>query len=222
MKRKTGSFETRAEFLDIDPEHPDPAIIQQAGRVIRAGGVVVFPARCLYGLGVDALNPPAVKRLFEIKRRPPTNPILVLIRRRDDLRRLVADVPDLARKIMDRFWPGGVTLVFRARPDIPAELTAGTGKIGVRLCGTTAASDLIAAAGGPITGTSANISGTSGCADIAELDPRVAAQADIILNAGKLAGGVGSTVADVSENRLNILREGAVSAAELTAALEAY
>ena len=118
---------------------------------------------------------------------------------------------------MKRFWPGRVTLVFEASGKVPDYLMAGTGKIGIRLAGHPAAAALVAAVQGPVTGTSANLSGQPGCHRIEDLPPAVVEQLDLILDAGPLQGGHGSTVVDVSGNTPTVLREGAVSKNEIMA-----
>jgi L-threonylcarbamoyladenylate synthase len=122
---------------------------------------------------------------------------------------------------MEKIWPGGLTLVLPASPAIPAALTAGTGKIGIRLPAHPVARALVAAVGRPITGTSANVSGRSGCSRIAALDLQIAAAAELILDAGHLAGGVGSTVVDATRRTPVILRSGAVSDDKIRMALTA-
>ena len=201
----------------INPENPDPDIIQDAAGVIRQGGVIAFPTRCLYGLGADAFNPEAVERIFKIKRRPAEKPILILIDDPVRLKRLVTTVSGTATAIMDRFWPGRVTLVFDAREDVPDYLTAGTGKIGIRLAGHPVAAALARSLQGPITGTSANVSGRPGCHQIKDLQPEVTEQLDLILDAGPLKGGRGSTVVDVTGEVPRVLREGVVSEKEILA-----
>lgn len=179
----------------------------------------MVPTRGLYGLAADAFRESAVARLFALKGRPAEKPVLVLISDPSELDRLVVAVPATGRLLMDRFWPGRLTLVLPARPEVPAALTAGTGKIGVRLCGHPVARMLAAAAGGPITGTSANRSGGPGCHRIDDLDPELAQGVDFILDAGPLAGGSGSTVVDVCGDRPEVLREGAAGRAELAEVL---
>ncbi len=195
-------------------------MIREAARVIRSGGVVVIPTRGLYGLGADALNPMAVDRLCRIKGRSPQKPILVLISSLDELADLTPSIPALAVPLMDRFWPGRLTLVFAARPSLPARLTAETGKIGVRLVGHAVAAALVRAVGGPITGTSANLSGRAACSRISDLDSAIVEQADLVLDAGPLTGGRASTVVDVTGSVVMILREGAVPRAEIERVLE--
>ena len=201
----------------INPTNPDPDIIQEAAGVIRNGGVIAFPTRSLYGLGADAFNSAAVERIFKIKQRPAENPILILIDDRKRLKRLVPHISDAARDISERFWPGRVTLVFDAGGEVPDTLTAGTGKIGIRLAGHPVAAALARAIQGPITGTSANLSGRPGCYQIEDLHPEITEQLDLILDAGSLKGGRGSTVVDVTGEIPRVLREGVVSEKDILA-----
>ena len=202
----------------INPTNPDPDIIQEAAGVIRKGGVIAFPTRCLYGLGADAFNPEAVDRIFKIKQRPAEKPILILIDDPIRLEQLAIKISETAKAIMERFWPGRVTLVFEAGEEVPDYLTAGTGKIGLRLAGHPVAAALVRTIQGPITGTSANISGRPGCHQIENLPPEVTEQLDLILDAGPLKSGRGSTVVDVIRETPRVLREGVVSEKEILAA----
>jgi len=170
----------------IDPFNPQPELILKAAGSIKKGGVVLFPTRCLYGLGVDAFNPEAVDKVFRIKQRPYNKAISVLIKDTNDLHILVKHIPSTAKCIMDYFWPGQITIVFNS----------------------------------PITGTSANISGKVGCSAISDLDVQIADKIDMMLDAGPLKGGTGSTVIDVTTPFPTILREGCVSAKNIIAALE--
>ncbi|MFO7706757.1 MAG: L-threonylcarbamoyladenylate synthase [Desulfobacterales bacterium] len=204
----------------MNPRAPQPKMIARAVDILRGAGVVCFPTRCLYGLGADAFNTAAVERVFEIKQRPADLPLLVLISRADQLEELAAKVTPAARLLIERFWPGRLTLVLDARSEIPQRLTAGRGKIGVRLAAHPVARALVEGFGRPITGTSANPTGESGCRRIAELDPRIAAQVQLILDAGDLKGGVGSTVVDVTGESPVMIREGEVSRPEILAVIK--
>ena len=199
----------------IDPARPEPEIIEEAAGAIAAKKVVVFPTRCLYGLGADAFDAQTVEQVFSLKQRPENKPVLVLIPNRREVSRLATRVSEAARRLMDEIWPGDLTLVFFARPEVPEILTAGTGKIGIRLPGHPAAAALVEAIGRPITGTSANLSGGSGVARVQELAPEIADRVDLILDAGPLKGGVGSIVVDVTVDPPKILREGRLLASDL-------
>lgn len=198
----------------IDPVNPNPSVVEQAVRILRQKGVLVFPTTGLYGLGADARCAEAIGRVFAIKKRPADKPVLVLLSKLEDIRGLVEEIPEYARKLMER-WPGGITLVFRAAKNVAEALTGGTGKIGVRLPAHPVARALTKGFGGPITGTSANLSGSPAVASIDLLDEEVKRSAGLVLDAGPLAGGPGSTVVDVTVWPVAILRQGAVSQQEI-------
>jgi L-threonylcarbamoyladenylate synthase len=203
---------------DNDPTNP--ALIDRAAAVIRNGGLVVFPTRCLYGLGADAFNAAAVAAVFALKARPPEKPVSILIDSMERLSEVISDLPDPARRLIDRFWPGGITLVLHAASGLPPVLTAGTGTIGIRSPAHPVAAALVAAAGRPITATSANRSGRPGCHEPGELDPEIRNGVDIVLGAGALAPWAGSTVVDFSSPRPRILREGVVPTAAIATVIQ--
>lgn len=204
-----------ARILSIDPENPDRAAIETAARIIKNGGLVAFPTLTLYGIAADAFNRKAVDRVFWIKKRSFDNPLSVLIGSRADLKRLVTKIPPAADALMDRFWPGRLTLVFDAAAHIPDNLTAGTGKIGIRLPGQPVAATLAAAAETPVTATSANLSGDPGCFSVADLPEDMVAALDVILDAGALKGGIGSSIVDVTTDPPTVLREGELPTRDL-------
>jgi L-threonylcarbamoyladenylate synthase len=204
-----------ANIVSVDPHHPEPEAISQAAEAIAAGGVVIFPTRGLYGLAADAFNPDAVRRIFQLKGRPPNKPLLVLISDPADVHRLVSSTSPATRHLMRCFWPGGVTFVMPAREELAAELTGGSKKIGVRQTAHPVAMALVQAVGRPLTGTSANISGAGGCARVSDIDPALIDAVDLVLDGGALAGGPGSTVVDVSGAVPVVLRQGAVEGRQI-------
>ncbi len=199
------------KIVEIDPVNPESDIIAKAGKIIQNNGVVIFPAQCLYGVAANALNTKAVEKVFQLKQRPLNKPILILIPNKNMLPDLVTTISRSAQKLMEAFWPGNLTLVFEAKNNIPQLLTANTGKIGIRIPAHPVAKALVEYIGIPITGTSANLSGRNGCSQIDQLAPSIIDPADLILDAGLLKGGKGSTIADVTAQDINIIREGAVS-----------
>jgi L-threonylcarbamoyladenylate synthase len=204
-----------AKIVPISATRPDHVDIARAAQIIRNGGVVVFPTYGLYGLGTDPLNGAAVERIFAIKGRQAKKAILVLIADMSSLDQVAVPPSATALTMMRRFWPGGVTFVLQARPELPAELTGFSVKIGVRLVAHPVAAALVRAVGAPVTGTSANISGLGGCAAIEDMDDRLFDVVDLVLDAGPLAGGSGSTVVDITGQTPRILREGIVPAEEI-------
>lgn len=217
--KKQKNLRITSKIESIDSRSPQLETLATAVEILKRGGVIGFPTQGIYGLGADALNSVAVDKVFVIKQRAPDNPLLVLVPDRDAVYGVAAEVPPAALRLMDRFWPGRVTIVLKALPQLPENLVAGTGRIGVRVPGHPVVKTLVAMLAKPMTGTSANISGRSGCHRIEDLDRRVASQLDLILDAGLLAGGRGSTVVDVTGPSAVIIREGAVSRQEILNAL---
>lgn len=190
-------------------------MIRRAVDILREGGLVVVPTRHLYGLGVDALNPQAVARVFAVKQRPLHQPLLVLVASQGDVWNYARGIDDRATALMDAFWPGKLTIVLEARSILPMGLTGGTGRIGIRLSGHPLCQRIVQDLPGPLTATSANPSGQPGCHRIEDLHPDIAAAADFILDAGPLQPGIGSTVVDIQPTMVNILREGAVATSDI-------
>jgi L-threonylcarbamoyladenylate synthase len=210
------------EFVSVDPRSPDQEIIGKAAELIKKGRLVVFPTSTVYGLGADAFNPRAVQSVFRVKERHPQKPILVLIACLADLIPLVRSFPVVARRLIKVFWPGDVTLVFQASDILSPSLTSHTGKIGIRLAAHPIASGLVKAVGSPITGTSANLSGKGGCIRVSELNHQIRSQVDLVLDAGELGGGKGSTVVDVTEVPPRILRAGVIPAEHIRSVLSGF
>ena len=195
----------------VDGVIPDEEGIEQAAEIIRKGGVIAYPTESFYGLGVHPARKDAVDLLFQIKRRQKEQPFLILIPFIEALDSLVSHVPPTARALMDAFWPGGLTLVFDASDRVPQGITAGTEKIGIRLSSHPVAASLARAVGGPITGTSANLSGEPPCRSAQEVLAQLGERVDMILDGGITTGKSASTVLDVSVTPPRILREGLVS-----------
>jgi len=187
-----------------------PASIAQAAGILRAGGIVAYPTETVYGLAVDPFSEAALRRLMEAKGRPETNPILCIIAGAEQLDALVAEVSPKARRCMDRFWPGPLSLVLPRKEGVPDLLTAGSGRVCVRCPDHDDARALCAAFGGPITSTSANRSGEPAVSD---LDDLYLEDIALALDAGPLPPSPPSTVYDPDAGK--VLREGAIPAAIL-------
>ncbi|MCK9419199.1 MAG: L-threonylcarbamoyladenylate synthase [Nitrospirae bacterium] len=201
-------------IVKIDPAYPEQAFTR-CRDVIRAGGVIVYPTDTLYGLGADPKNPAAVKKLFTIKRRQADQPILLLIRDANEVRDWAAAITPGAGELMRKFWPGPLTLVFKARSEVPAELTGGTGTIGLRVPGNALTRQLLASLGTALTGTSANISSRQSPRTAREAAEAIGGMADLVLDGGRTEGGNPSTVVDVSDDEPRMIREGAIPSREI-------
>jgi L-threonylcarbamoyladenylate synthase len=219
LKKKQKKLNPNSKIRVINPESPDPVILGETAEIIRKGGIVIFPTSCLYGLAADALNPEAVSRVFKIKTRPSAKPLLVLIKNQDALYAIVRKIPPDARKLMKAFWPGKLTIIFSARQSLSKILTGNSGKIGIRLPGHPIALALTMLLDNPITGTSANLSGNPGVSDIRNLDSTLFHKVDLVLDAGPLLGGSGSTVVDVTQKKCRVIREGLIPAEQVFATL---
>ncbi len=211
-----------ANIIRVDARHPNDEAIANAAALIRQGGVAIIPTTGLYGLAADAFNPGALDRVYRLKHRDAAKALLILIDSMEMLDSVAAEIDPAGRELMNHFWPGGVTFIVKARSDIPGQLTGGSDKIGVRWVRHPVASALVRRLGSPLTGTSANISGTDGCATIDQIDPDLLTAVDVVLDAGTLAGGPGSTVVDITDSKPVVLREGAVPAKEITTHFERY
>jgi len=192
-----------------DPVHVAPAF-SLCRDIIMSGGVIVYPTDTFYGLGANPNNPLAVKKLFEIKGRRADQPILLLIPDPVYVRDWAVEITPQAERLMKRFWPGPLTLVFKAREGVMPALTAGRGTIGLRVPGNALTQKLLFYLGSALTGTSANIAGEPSIETAAEAAAAVGSLVDLVLDGGRAPGDKPSTVVDVSSARLKVIRTGAI------------
>jgi L-threonylcarbamoyladenylate synthase len=194
----------------VDAAAPDLGVMRQAAQILRAGGLVAFPTETFYGLGAAGLDAAAVHRVFAAKGRPASMPLLLLVDSRAMAASVAADIPPRASELMERHWPGALTLVLRATPRVPVEVTAGTGTVGIRVPAHAVARALVRALGEPVTAPSANPTGASPPVTAAEVLAQLAGAIELILDAGATPGGAPSTVLDVTVDPPRIIRQGAV------------
>ena len=199
-----------AILLKIDHGKPGEEKLMEAVRILLEGGVAAFPTETFYGLGADARNEAAVEKIFRIKGRNFHNPIALIVADEREVVPLVEEIPATAKILMQRFWPGPLTLIFRATPSVSPRLTGGTGKIGIRVSSHAIARLLAAALSGPLTATSANLSGRPECSSADEVIRTLGDLPDAVIDGGPTPGGSGSTILDVTVSPPQILREGAI------------
>ncbi len=190
-------------------------LMQRAGSIISSGGLVAFPTETVYGLGADGLNPEAVRRAFAVKGRPSDNPLILHVAGADAVAELVDDLGPLERQLMDRFWPGPLTLVLSASPLVPLEVTADLTTVAIRCPDHPIALELIRAANTPIAGPSANLSGRPSPTTAQHVERDLGGKIDMILDGGPSGIGVESTVLDLSGARPRILRPGGLTREKL-------
>jgi L-threonylcarbamoyladenylate synthase len=204
-----------AKIIKIDPSNTEQAF-SRCSDVISSGGVIAYPTDTFYGLGADPANPAAVKRLFEIKGRGTDQPILLLLSDAGEVKSWAAEITPQASVLMKRFWPGPLTLVFKAKAGMLPELTAGTGTIGLRVPGSELTRGLLRFLGHALTGTSANLSGRPSPGTARETAEAIGDLAELILDGGETAGGKPSTVVDASVDPPRVIREGAIPSQDIT------
>jgi len=206
--------------LAIAPPAPSPLAVAQAASVLRAGGLVAFPTDTLYALGADASNPLAIERLFAAKGRSRKAPIPLLVADLTMAIQLIGELPDAAVRLAKRYWPGPLTLVLWAPRGVCTLLTAGTGRIGLRVPDAAVALALIRCFGSPVTGTSANRSGGKDPLNADEVLRQLGDRVDLVLDEGPVNGGSSSTVVDVTISPPVIVRQGPIRQEEILSLLE--
>lgn len=187
----------------------------EAVRAFKSGGVIAYPTETFYGLCVDPFNIEAVERLFRLKGRPGNNPVSVIIKDVPMLSAIASEVPPAALGLIKRFWPGPLTIVFKARPSVPPELTGYTGKIGVRASSNPVAARLSSVLDSPITATSANPTGKRPAVAPEEVIEYFNGGIEVLIDGGVLPGKTGSTVVDATSGMVVVVREGVISSEEL-------
>lgn len=200
----------------LDAAQPEAGPMAEAAAVIRSGGLVAFPTETVYGLGADAANAAAVARIFTAKGRPSDNPLIVHVSDRGMLADVVKEIPEKAERLMERFWPGPLTLVLPKLPSIPDSVTCNLPTVGVRMPHHPVALALIRAAGVPIAAPSANRSGRPSPTAAEHVVEDLAGRIDIILDGGETGVGVESTVIDMTVDPPVLLRPGGVTVEQLT------
>lgn len=197
-----------------------PDVAERAARVLRGGGLVVIPTDTVYGLAAALGQPCALEAIYQAKRRSHDMPLPVLVASPADADRMAAEpLTAGARRLCERFWPGALTVIVPAATVVPAIVTSGTGTVGLRMPDSEVALAIIAAAGGALAVTSANISGDDAASDVSALPAELLAHVALVVDGGPCPGGVPSTVVDLTGPQLRLVREGAISAAAVRAAL---
>jgi L-threonylcarbamoyladenylate synthase len=187
----------------------------EARKVLKSNGIIAVPTETFYALAANPFQEGALSRLFALKQRAPEKPVLLLVDGQAMLKQLVREVPKSARRLMEKFWPGPLTIILPSLSHLPRLITAGTGTIGVRHPRHALTCRLITELGYPITGTSANRSGRPPLTRAAEVAREFGDHVDLILDAGDCPGGKPSTIIDVSSSPPRLVRAGALSPAEL-------
>ncbi|KOX13124.1 L-threonylcarbamoyladenylate synthase [Nocardiopsis sp. NRRL B-16309] len=198
---------------DVEPGH-----VEHAADTLRGGGLVAFPTETVYGLGADAENVAAVERVFAVKGRPPTHPLIVHLSGAHQLSDWAVEVPDAAHRVAERFWPGPLTVVLRAGPRVPRAVTGGLDTVALRVPDHPVSLALLAAFGGGVAAPSANRFGAVSPTTADHVRDGLGAEVDYVLDGGSCAVGVESTIVDLTGEPA-ILRPGGVTRDDLEHAL---
>jgi L-threonylcarbamoyladenylate synthase len=191
-----------------------------AASIIKSGGIIAFKTDTFYGLGVDPLNGPSVQRLKRVKGRDDGKPILLLISDETEVLRFTPARTLIFEKASRAFWPGPITIVTRADPAVPSEITAGTGTVGIRLPSDHLVREFVRLCGGALTATSANLTGRPPARSAAEVLDQFDGTIDLVVDAGEVTVTEPSTVLDSTTYPVRLIREGVISRAKIETVFE--
>lgn len=212
-----GDLVQGTRVLRVDAAHPELAAVAHAAEIIRQGGVVAFPTETVYGLGANATDSAAVARIFEAKGRPSDNPLIVHVADREQLTDIVSEVPAAAAKLMERFWPGPLTLVLPKRRAVADAVTCGLSTVGVRMPSHPVALALIRASEVPLAAPSANRSGRPSPTAADHVLEDLGGRIPLLLDGGETGVGLESTVIDMTVDPPVLLRPGGVTLEQICA-----
>lgn len=208
-----------AEILKISPESPQRSVIDYAAGFIKRGDVVAIPTDTFYGLSADPFNLAAIERVFQIKGRPENRALPILVDSIEQAVELARDITDVFLTLAQKFWPGALTIVVEATHRLPLKVTGNSGRVALRWADSRITTALIGAVGGPVTGTSANLSGHPSCSNASALAEQLGTRIPLILDSGDTNGTLASTIVRIDGDNWSIIREGAISNAQVEAAL---
>jgi L-threonylcarbamoyladenylate synthase len=208
------------ELLNISSEAPQKSALQYAADMITSGRVVAVPTDTFYALAADPFNLAAIEAVFRIKGRPESRALPILVDSVERAISLIRDVPDNFLKLSQQFWPGPLTLVIEATDRLPLKVTGNSGRVALRWANSRIVSGLIASVGGPITGTSANISGFPSCTNAQQIMKQLGDRLPLVLDAGDTGGLLASTIVALRGDEWAIVRDGVIPEDDIRKALD--
>lgn len=203
------------EVLKISADAPERHLIDYAATFIKRGRVVAIPTDTFYGLSADPFNLAAVERVFRVKGRPESQALPILVSSIEQAVTLIREVPDAFLTLAQKFWPGALTLIVEATHRLPLKVTGNTGRVAVRWPDSKIATALIESAEGPITGTSANLSGHPSCSNAQQIVEQLDGRLPLILDGGESGSTLASTIVRIDGDEWSIAREGTVPNEEI-------
>lgn len=205
----------KTEILKLSEDNQDKPLLQRAAQIINRGGVIAFPTETVYALGADAMNEPAVQRVFHLKKRMSGKPVAIFLPKLQDLKKFVKEITPSASKLIKEFWPGPLTLIFNSKLGQMTHLSGEEGKLGVRVSSSKFVQSLLIETRTPLTATSANLSGKPEPATAEQVLSYFDGKIDLIIDGGHSYNATPSSVVDVSEKMPVLLREGRISSEKL-------
>jgi L-threonylcarbamoyladenylate synthase len=208
------------EVLKISSKIPESSVVDYAAGFIKRGEVIGIPTDTFYGLSADPFNLAAIEAVFQAKGRPETKALPILVNSIEQAVSLIREVPDVFLILAHKFWPGALTLVVEATHRLPLKVTGNSGRVALRWANSPIPTAIIDAVGGPITGTSANLSGFPSCTNAAQIVKQLGHRLPLILDAGDTGATLASTIVRIDGNDWTLAREGALPEEEIAKALE--
>ena len=209
-----------AEVLRINMINPESEVLRYAASFLSRGSVIAIPTDTFYGLSADPFNLAAIEAVFQAKGRPETKALPILVNSIEQAVGLIRDVPDVFLILAHKFWPGALTLVVEATHRLPLKVTGNSGRVALRWANSPIPTAIIDAVGGPITGTSANLSGFPSCTNAAQIVKQLGNRLPLILDAGDTGATLASTIVRIDGDNWTLAREGALPEEEIAKALE--
>ena len=190
-------------------------MLEKAAELIKQGKIVIFPTETVYGIGANGLDAQAVKKLYNVKQRPLNKPITLLVSNMEMVDLLAKDITEIEYKIMEKFFPGPLTIILKKKDVVPDIVTSGQDTVGVRMPGGEVARKLVELAGAPIAAPSANITGEPSGTNLQEIKKYFDGKADYFIDGGESELGVSSTIVQVIDGQIQILRQGSITLEEI-------
>lgn len=201
-------------YIDLK-NNEDLDRLKEPAKIIKEGGVVIFPTETVYGIGTNGFNEESIRKIYEIKKRDFNKPISLLVSDMNMVEKVAKDISDLEYKLMEKFFPGPLTIILNKKKEVPDILTANGNTVGIRMPSGIVARKLIEYAGVPIATPSANISGRPSGTNVNDIKRDFEGKVDAIIDNGESKLGIASTIVKVVENKVNILREGSIKKEEI-------
>lgn len=199
------------EIIKINPLNPETHLLKKGKEILEDGGIIGYPTDTVYGLGANAFNSRAIRKIFTLKKRDFSKPILLVISKEFHLREIVEEIPSQALKLIKTFWPGPLTIIFKAGKKLPSILTGEKGTVGIRVPDNLITLKLLSLCKFPITSTSANPSGMPSSENALQVKKYFSGKIDLIIDGGECNNPEPSTIVDFTQEKIKIVREGRIS-----------